>query len=74
MSPDMNIQENIWQMISSIVYDGKQFDSADVLWENTVNAVDQLNNSRQETVKKIYDGYIGRLLKVIENNGNEISY
>ena len=57
-------------MISSIVYDGKQFDSADVLWENIVNAVDQLNNSRLETVKKIYDGYNGRLLKVVENNGN----
>jgi len=74
MSPDMNIQENIWQMISSIVYDGKQFDSADDLWENVVNAVDQINNSRLDTIKKIYDGYNGRLLKVIENNGNEIPY
>ena len=74
MSPDLNIQENIWQMVSDIVYDGKQYNSPQVLWENINKVVNQKNKTKQAIIKKIYDGYNERLLKVIENKGNEIPY
>jgi hypothetical protein len=31
MSPDLNIQENVWKIISDLVYDQKQYDSVDSL-------------------------------------------
>jgi hypothetical protein len=32
-SPDLNIMENVWEMISDIVYDGPQFENLENLWE-----------------------------------------
>ena len=74
MSPDMNIQENIWHMISEEVYDRKQFDNLEELWSEVLKAVDKINKEKKGEVKKIYDNYNNRLLKVIDNNGNDIPY
>ncbi len=73
-SPDLNIQENIWKMISDEVYDKKQYDSADSLWESIQEAVDVINTRKREKIKKIYDEYGRRLLKVIDNKGEAIDY
>ncbi len=32
-SPDLKIMENIWKMISDIVYDGPQYDTYETLWD-----------------------------------------
>ena len=74
MSPDMNIQENIWHIISEEVYDRKQFDNLEDLWSEIVKAVDKINKEKKEIIKGIYDKYNSRLLKVIDNNGNDIPY
>ena len=74
MSPDMNIQENIWHIISELVYDQKQFDNKESLWNAIVEAVDKINATKKDTIKKIYDNYNRRLLNVIENNGKDIPY
>lgn len=74
MSPDMNIQENVWKMISDIVYDQKQYDSTDNLWKSVVKSVKHINAKKKEVIKSLYDNYNRRLLKVIDNNGNDIPY
>lgn len=74
MSPDLNIQENIWKMLSDVVYDQKQFYSADLLWKAIEEAVLVINTSKKETIKSIYENYNSRLLKVIDNKGNDIPY
>lgn len=73
-SPDLNIQENVWKMISDEVYNSKQYDSADMLWEKIQQVVKQLNEKKRENIKKIYDEYGRRLLEVIDLNGNSIDY
>lgn len=74
MSPDLNIQENIWKIISDEVYDQKQYDSAELLWQSIQEVVDDLNASRKETFKNIYNSYNKRLLDVIDAKGNPINY
>ncbi len=71
MSLDLNIQENIWKMISHIVYDQKQYNSADSLRNGIQHAVSQINNTKKDIIKEIYNNFNSRLLKVIENKGNE---
>lgn len=74
MSPDMNIQENIWQLISEIVYDQQQYNDNDLLWEAIKKAVNEINSNKKDMIKNIYTKYNSRLLKVIDNKGNEIPY
>ena len=74
MSPDLNIQENVWQMISDIVYDQTQYFSAETLWKSVQEAVKCINTQKREIVKEIYNKFNSRLLQVIENKGNEIPY
>jgi transposase len=74
MSPDLNIQENVWKIISDIVYDQKQYTSAESLWKSIETAVAQINSTRKKEIKSIYDKFNTRLLKVIDNKGDAISY
>jgi len=74
MSPDMNIQENIWQLISEIVYDQQQYNDNDSLWEAIKKAVNEINSNKKDMIRNIYAKYKRRLLKVIDNKGNEIPY
>lgn len=73
-SPDMNIQENVWGMISEKVYDGKQFFSKEILWKSIQSAVDEINHNEQDKIKTLYDKYNKRLLNVIVKNGDVIPY
>ena len=74
MSPDLNIQENVWKMISNIAYDQTQYFSAETLWESVQETVKCINTQKREIVKEIYNKFNSRLLQVIENKGNEIPY
>ena len=74
MSPDLNVMENVWKMISDIVYNQKQYDSADFLWESVKKAVADLNITKKDILKKFFDNYGNRLLKVIDCNGKDIPY
>ena len=49
-SPDMNIQENIWSMISEKVYDGKQYFDKKSLWQSIVKAVEEINKKEKDKV------------------------
>ena len=73
-SPDLNIQENVWKMISDEVYNKKQYNSDDSLWKSIQEAVDEINITKREVIKKTYDEYGRRLLKCVDSKGNAIDY
>ena len=73
-SPEMDIQENVWKMISDLVYDNKQYQNADFLWEKIQESSDEINAKKKADNKKIYDEYGRRLLKVVDGKGNSIDY
>jgi len=73
-SPDLNIQENVWKMISDIVFDQKQYENFENLWLAIKESVNKINSTKKETVKSIYDNFNKRLLAVMDNKGNEIPY
>jgi hypothetical protein len=61
-------------MISDTVYDQSQYDTTGNLWKSVVKAVKVLNTKKKDTIKSLYENYNRRLLKVIDNNGNDIPY
>ena len=46
-SPDINIVENIWKMLSDIVYDGNQPRSIKELRQKVHDAADVINNEKR---------------------------
>ena len=73
-SPDMNIQENVWSMISEKVYENRQYFSKDNLWESIQEAVKEINRKEKDKVKHYFEKYNKRLLAVIKNKGDIIPY
>lgn len=73
-SPDMNIQENIWSMISEKVYGGKQYFDKESLWRSIVKAVNEINKKEKDKIAGFFHNYNKRLLTVIKHNGDVIPY
>lgn len=69
-SPDINIMEDIWHMISEIVYDGPQFRSKESLWNAIQEAVEKLKNEKRDVILRLFDTYVDRLCTVIIKNGD----
>lgn len=68
-SPDLNIIENCWSLLSQRVYDGPQFTCKDDIWRAIDAAVTDLNVNHQAVLKKLYDSIPHRLLEVVKNKG-----
>lgn len=73
-SPDLNIIENCWSMISQRVYDGPQFSNTDDLWTAIDAAVTDLNVNHRDSLQKLYDSIPRRLLAVIKEKGGLTEY
>lgn len=73
-SPDLNIIENWWFMLSDKVYEFGSFDSDDDLWEKIKLAADWIQVNKPEYFKNLFDSMGGRLLKVIDKKGGIIDY
>jgi len=69
-SPDLNIVEDIWKLISDSVYDGSQFTNKDTLILKIKKVIDEINARRRSLIISLYAGIRGRLCKVLSNNGN----
>ena len=52
-SPDLNIIENVWSMLSDIVYDGPQPRNLKELEQRIIDGVSTINNENSEKIKKI---------------------
>lgn len=69
-SPDLNLIEVVFKMISDNVYDGPQFSKNDDLWIAIVSAVETINSEKKHVIKNMYEAYEDRLFWVLENGGN----
>lgn len=72
-SPDLNIMENIWKMISDIVYKDVQPANVKELEDLIYHAVDEINNQKRDTIENLFSSYVGRLTKVLVSQGNLLS-
>lgn len=68
-SPDLNIVEDVWKIISDRVYDGPQFNNIIELAESIKVCINDINNSRRHVIKDLYDSIRSRLCIVLKKNG-----
>lgn len=73
-SPDLNIIENCWSMITQEVYDGRQFDSKEDLWAAIGNAVSNINAHKQDALNNLFQSIPKRLLECVEMSGDLTHY
>jgi len=69
-SPDLNIVEDIWKLLSDEVYDGSQFRNAEDLKTAVNRAVYKFNSERRENLKALYQTITRRLCTVLEKRGD----
>lgn len=72
-SPDLNIMENIWKMLSDHVYDGLQPRNKVELRLKIYEAVEFLNDTRTENIVSLFEEYYKRLCTLIRLNGKIIN-
>jgi len=72
-SPDLNIIENVWKLISDLVYDASQPKNIKELRLKINDAVDIINNEKRSVILNLYDTFRSRLTKVLIKNGNVIN-
>lgn len=69
-SPDLNIVEDIWKILSDKVYDGPQFSNKRDLEHKIRLCVDEINKNERASIMNLYSSMRSRLLKVIVRKGN----
>ena len=72
-SPDLNILENVWKMISDVVYDGIQPKNKIELREKIHLAVKSICTDKREIIIQMFKKYRERLTNVLISGGNLIS-
>ena len=65
-SPDINIVEDIWHMISTEVYDGPSFRTKIELKKKLENVIFNINLNRRREITNLYTGIRGRLCTVLK--------
>jgi len=69
-SPDINIVEDAWKMISDIVYDGPQFHNKEELVEAITSAICHINSHDRAKIGNLYSSIRSRLCKILISAGN----
>jgi len=71
-SPDLNIIENLWGIVSQKVYEeGKDYQNADELWESVLHHFMAIPD---EVINSLYKSVSGRLISVVELGGKRTKY
>lgn len=73
-SPDLSPIENVWSMLSSIIYDGPQFKNVADLRKAIHQAVAKLNNEKKPQMMNLRNSIRARTRKVIECKGLKLDY
>jgi transposase len=68
-SPDLNIMENVWKLMSDIVYGEGQPKNLKDLQKRIIETTSIINNKRRNTIQNLYSSFRHRLTYVLKNNG-----
>lgn len=69
-SPDINITEDVWKMISDDVYDGRQFNNCNELNNAIDEAILRINNFKRQSILNLFGNIRSRLCKILGLHGN----
>ena len=69
-SPDINIVENIWKLLSDMIYNGSQFNNKKDLLKKIEDTINFFNNSNRDKIIDLYKTFRQRLATVLVSNGN----
>ena len=72
-SPDLNILENVWKMISDFVYDDSQPKNKTELREKIRFAVKSICSEKRTIIIQMFENYRERLTNVLISGGNLIN-
>lgn len=73
-SPDLNPIENVWKMISDLVYKEQQPHNSKELEEKIDDAVNRINQYKRNVLKNLYVTFRTRLVDVLKLRGNLINH
>lgn len=68
-SPDLNIIETMWKVMSDIVYEDGQPKTLTDLKKKIVDAANTINLEKRNIIKNLYMGFRHRLTTVLKSNG-----
>ena len=69
-SPDINLMENIWKILSDIIYSNNQPKNQKELRERLFQAVDEINSPKRDISRNLYHTFRERLKKILLTKGN----
>ena len=73
-SPDLNVMETIWKMLSDFVYDGPIFKNLMNLEEKIEEGLAYLNTEKTDVLSGLFNGYRNRMCDVLKAQGNMTKY
>ena len=69
-SSDLNIVEDVWKIVSDMVYDGPQFYKAADLEKKIVDVISIINSTKQHIILGLYASIKKRFCKVLTTKEN----
>ena len=69
-SPDLNIVEDVWKIISDIVYDKRSFHNKSELEESIVYTITYVQTKKMDTILNLYNRIRKILCTVLCKQGN----
>jgi len=69
-SPDLNIMENVWKVMSDLVYDNGQPENLKELEKRVFEAANTINMHKRDIIKKLYSTFRHRLTYVLNSKGS----
>lgn len=69
-SPDINLMENIWHLMSNEVYKGQQPINLKDLRDKIIKSVNVINSTKRQTISSLYGSIRKRLTKILQTGGN----
>ena len=68
-SPDINLIENVWKMVSDKIYSDVQPKNLKELEGILFKAVKQINEEKRQTIQHLYSSYRERLTRILISGG-----
>ena len=73
-SPDINLIENVWSILSDDIYSHGIMKNIKELKINLKEAVKRFNENKKQVVNNLYNSMSGRLISVIQKRGDRLKY